>query len=199
MTPPLTDQQLAAIQGRHDRSSNSGAWRTTEQADAVADRGKLLAEVTRLRAELEQARAERDRLLAFANWTVRNSRPLTEVHTAALTAIDSPSTRAALVDLAQVAAEVAAGESAGHQPHCVAATQGCCSCEEPTTPSEPARPSPDHQAVYVDQHNQSVWCDYLTMPPGDDVVPLVYANEVAESKADLAARGIELRVIGWVE
>lgn len=64
---------------------------------------------------------------------------------------------------------------------------------------EGSRPSPDHQAVYVDQLNQSVWCDYLTMPPGDDVVPLVYANEVAESRADLAARGIELRVVGWVE
>lgn len=66
--------------------------------------------IRRMRAELEQARADRERLLAFANWTARNTYPLTEVHAAALTAIDSPSTRAALVDLAQVAAETAAAD-----------------------------------------------------------------------------------------
>lgn len=68
-----------------------------------------MAEVTRLRTE-------RDRLLAFANWTASNTRPLTEVHTAALTAIDSPSTRAALADLAQIAAEVAAGSDTATVP-----------------------------------------------------------------------------------
>ena len=62
--------------------------------------------------------------------------------------------------------------------------------------AEPVRPSPDHAAVYLDQHG-IVWADYLTLPPGDYVLPLVWAGEQARSKADLAADGFELRVIGW--
>lgn len=95
-------------------------------AAVEADNGRLLSEreslklgnevldasVTELRDSLTSLRPERDRLLAFANWTARNTYPLTEVHTAALTAIDSPSTRAALADLAEVAAEVTAGSDA---------------------------------------------------------------------------------------
>jgi hypothetical protein len=75
-------------------------------ADTVAS--ALQPAFGKLTQERDRLRIERDRLLAFANWTVRNTRPLTDIHTAALTAIDSPSTRAALVDLAAIAAEIAA-------------------------------------------------------------------------------------------
>lgn len=63
-------------------------------------------------------------------------------------------------------------------------------------PAEPPQPSPEHQAIYLDEHDQ-VWCDYPTVPSGDDVLPLVWASEVAQSRRDLADGGNRLRVIGW--
>lgn len=62
--------------------------------------------------------------------------------------------------------------------------------------TEPAQPSPEHQAIYLDDFDQ-VWCDYPTIPAGDDVLPLVWASEQAQSRADLADGGNRLRVIGW--
>jgi len=62
--------------------------------------------------------------------------------------------------------------------------------------AEPARPSPDHMAIYLDEYDQ-VWCDYPTVPPSDAVVGLVWAAEQAQSRADLAEGGGEMRVIGW--
>lgn len=60
----------------------------------------------------------------------------------------------------------------------------------------PAQPSPEHQAVYLDEYDQ-VWCDYPTVPAGDDVLPLVWASEQAQSRRELADGGNKLRVIGW--
>jgi hypothetical protein len=54
---PLSDEQLAAIRLRHERSRHSGEWRTVGQGDATADRGQLLAEVDRLRVALAAAEA----------------------------------------------------------------------------------------------------------------------------------------------
>ena len=62
--------------------------------------------------------------------------------------------------------------------------------------AEPAQPSPAHSAVYLDQKDR-LWSDYPTVPPGDEVLPMEWASVQAHSKADLAERGIELRVIGW--
>lgn len=76
-------------------------------------------------------------------------------------------------------------------------THACPWCEvERLRAADPVRPSPDHMAIYLDQAGR-LWADYLTLPPGDDVLPLVWAGEQARSKADLAADGFELRVIGW--
>lgn len=57
-------------------------------------------------------------------------------------------------------------------------------------------PSPEHAAVYLDD-NDNLWADYPTSPPGDAVLPLVWASEECESKGELEARGRKLRVIGW--
>lgn len=65
--------------------------------------------------------------------------------------------------------------------------------------AEPPRPSPNHMAVYIDQHNSGAWVDYPTVPPGDDVLPLVTANEEASSRASLADGGVELRIVGWIK
>lgn len=62
--------------------------------------------------------------------------------------------------------------------------------------AEPAQPSPEHQAIYLDDFDQ-VWCDYPTVPAGDDVLPLVWASERAQSRSELADGGNRLRVIGW--
>lgn len=64
--------------------------------------------------------------------------------------------------------------------------------------AEPARPSPGHSAIYMDGDRQ-VWSDYPTVPPCDEVLPMVWADEQTQSKADLAERGIELRVVGWIK
>jgi hypothetical protein len=64
--------------------------------------------------------------------------------------------------------------------------------------AEPPRPSPAHMAVYIDQHNGTVWVDYPTVPSGDDVLPLVTANETTTSRADLADQGVRLRIVGWI-
>jgi hypothetical protein len=66
-------------------------------------------------------------------------------------------------------------------------------------PADPPRPSPGHMAVYLDQHNSGAWVDYPTVPPGDDVVPLVTANEETSSRAGLADDGVVLRVVGWIK
>lgn len=62
--------------------------------------------------------------------------------------------------------------------------------------AEPPQPSPEHQAIYLDEYDQ-VWCDYPTVPADDQVLPLVWASEVAQSRRDLADGGNKLRVIGW--
>lgn len=69
----------------------------------------------------------------------------------------------------------------------------------PGLAAEPPRPSPGHMAVYIDQHNSGAWVDYPTVPPGDDVLPLVTANEVASSRAGLAEEGVVLRIVGWIQ
>lgn len=63
--------------------------------------------------------------------------------------------------------------------------------------SEPARPGSDYSAVYLDQHDR-IWSDYPVLPPSDLVLPMVWADEQARSKADLVDAGTELRIIGWV-
>jgi hypothetical protein len=60
---PLSDARLTEIRARHERSSASGEWRTLVQHEAVADLCALLAEVDRLRADLELVAAERGRYL----------------------------------------------------------------------------------------------------------------------------------------
>lgn len=59
-----------------------------------------------------------------------------------------------------------------------------------------AQPSTEHQAIYLDEYDQ-VWCDYPTSPPDDQVLPLVWASERAQSRSELADGGNKLRVIGW--
>jgi hypothetical protein len=64
--------------------------------------------------------------------------------------------------------------------------------------AEPTRPSPGHSAIYMDGDRQ-VWSDYPTVPPCDDVLPMVWASQQTQSKANLAEQGIELRVVGWIK
>jgi hypothetical protein len=61
---------------------------------------------------------------------------------------------------------------------------------------EPARPTPGHMAVYIDNRDQ-VWCDYPTLPPSDSVLPLVWAAQQAQSKEVLEDEGAGLRIVGW--
>ncbi|MFD9564415.1 hypothetical protein [Streptomyces sp. NPDC059994] len=59
-----------------------------------------------------------------------------------------------------------------------------------------ARPSDDHDAVFVDDAG-FLYGEYRTSPPSDAVIRLVWASEMAESKADLEQRGTEFRLLGW--
>ena len=60
------------------------------------------------------------------------------------------------------------------------------------------RPTPDHDAVLVDQHGQ-LWGEYQTSPPspGDAILRLVWEAAECSSKRELEDRGVEFRLIGW--
>lgn len=61
-----------------------------------------------------------------------------------------------------------------------------------------ARPTPEHDAVLLDNHGH-IWGEYQTSPPshGDAILPLVWASEECSSKRALEEQGIEFRLIGW--
>jgi len=175
MTEPLSDERLAKIRADialstqgPPRQQRFEAW--TRLADTHAE--TLLDEVERLRAELaeeEYVSAERGRYLAQVD--------------AALDAAGQDEGGGYLAYARRIT-EVAKERDKARAEL------------EQAREAEPLRPSPDHMAIYLDQAG-CVWADYLTLPPGDDVLPLVWAGEQARSKADLAADGFELRVIGW--
>ncbi|MFG2359433.1 hypothetical protein [Streptomyces sp. NPDC048521] len=58
------------------------------------------------------------------------------------------------------------------------------------------RPTDDHDAVYVDDEGL-LYAEYRTTPASDAILRLVWADEMAESKADLEERGATFRLIGW--
>jgi uncharacterized glyoxalase superfamily protein PhnB len=62
------------------------------------------------------------------------------------------------------------------------------------------RPTPDHDAVLLDNHGQ-LWGEYQTSPPshGDAILRLVWASEQCSSKQEIQAEGGEFRLIGWSE
>ncbi|WP_328952562.1 hypothetical protein [Kitasatospora purpeofusca] len=58
-------------------------------------------------------------------------------------------------------------------------------------------PSDDHTAVLLDDQG-TVWAEVPTSDQGQDLVlPLVYAQEEAVSRRDLADQGARLTHIGW--
>jgi hypothetical protein len=61
-----------------------------------------------------------------------------------------------------------------------------------------SRPSDDHDAVYVDDEGL-LYSEYRTAPRTDEVylLRLVWANEMAQSKAELERQGVVFRHIGW--
>lgn len=62
-------------------------------------------------------------------------------------------------------------------------------------PTEP--PTPDHMAVWVDDEGL-LYGDYPTVPPGDEVLRLVWASEGAVSRRELEAEyGATFTRIGW--
>jgi hypothetical protein len=58
------------------------------------------------------------------------------------------------------------------------------------------RPTDDHDAVYVDDEGL-LYAEYRTTPVSDALLRLVWAGEMAESKADLEDQGATFRLIGW--
>jgi hypothetical protein len=62
------------------------------------------------------------------------------------------------------------------------------------------RPTPEHDAVLLDNHGQ-LWGEYQTSPPshGDAILRLVWASEQCSSKREIEAEGDEFRLIGWSE
>ncbi|MEU3826497.1 hypothetical protein AB0F36_14430 [Streptomyces sp. NPDC029080] len=62
------------------------------------------------------------------------------------------------------------------------------------------RPTPEHDAVLIDNHGQ-LWSEYQTSPSshGDALLRLVWASEQCSSKTEMEAEGTEFRLIGWSE
>ncbi|MEU1273033.1 hypothetical protein [Streptomyces sp. NPDC005799] len=58
------------------------------------------------------------------------------------------------------------------------------------------RPTDRHDAVYVDDEGL-LYAEYRTMPESDGLLRLVWADRMAESKADLEDRGATFRFLGW--
>lgn len=58
------------------------------------------------------------------------------------------------------------------------------------------RPTDKHDAVWIDDEG-FLYGEYRTLPESDSIVRLVWASEMAESKAELENHGAEFRLIGW--
>ncbi|MEU0133373.1 hypothetical protein ABZ172_04930 [Streptomyces sp. NPDC006296] len=60
------------------------------------------------------------------------------------------------------------------------------------------RPTPDHDAILLDNHGQ-IWGEYQTSPSshGDALLRLVWASEQCSSKQAMEDEGDTFRLIGW--